>query len=132
VQSGDVLTYFIDIENVGSLAASNTVVVDPVPAGTSYVAGSCTTPQGSCGLVGGNVEWQLGTVPVGPVLTLTFQVQVNPPPLPPGEIANFGYYVDSDQTDPVFGDPVSTILIPVELLEFESQAGDSMMKPEQR
>jgi uncharacterized repeat protein (TIGR01451 family) len=132
VQSGDVLTYFIDIENVGSLAATNTVVVDPVPAGTSYVAGSCTTPQGSCGLVGGNVEWQLGTVPVGPVLTLTFQVQVNPPPLPPGEITNFGYYVDSDQTDPVFGDPVSTILIPVELLEFESQAGDSMMEPEQR
>ena len=122
VISGDILTYTITVENIGNAAATNVSVVDPVPAMTTYVANSCTTTQGTCSLVGPNVVFQLGTMNPATMATLTFQVQVDPAPLPPGQICNQDYFVDSDQTMPVFGAAVCVDLVPVELESFS--AGD--------
>lgn len=49
--------------------------------------------------------------------------EVDPPPLPPGQICNQNYTVDSDQTNPVTGAPVCVDLVPVELMDFESSLG---------
>jgi len=122
VMSGDVLTYTVTVQNIGTAPANGVVVLDPVPADTTYVGGSCTTPQGSCSLNGANVEFLLGTVNNGSTVVLTFQVVVNPG-LPPGQIANSGYTVDSNETAPVQGPDVINILVPAELIEFEAQSG---------
>jgi uncharacterized repeat protein (TIGR01451 family) len=124
VLSGDILTYTIDVDNTGNAAATNVVVLDPVPAMTTYVPNSCTTSQGTCSLNGANVEFLLGTMNPATMATLTFQVQVDPAPLPPGQICNQGYTVDSDQTAPVTGAPVCVVLVPAELMEFESPASE--------
>ena len=123
VLSGDVLTYTLMGQNVGVAPATNVVVLDPVPAMTTYVAGSCTTTHGTCSLNGANVEFLIGTLNDGDTATLTFMVEVDPAPLPQGTIVNQNYTIDSDQTDPVAGPAVSIGLVPVELLEFESIAG---------
>jgi len=121
VLSGELLTYTLNVENVGCGMATNTLVVDPVPANAMYVGTSCSATQGSCGLVGNSVEFQLGTMNFGDQAMLSFQVQVDPAPLPPGTIVNTGYSVDSDQTTPVVGSDVTTFLVPAELIEFESR-----------
>jgi uncharacterized repeat protein (TIGR01451 family) len=120
VMSGDVLTYTITVQNIGTAPATGVVVLDPVPADTTYVGGSCFTPQGSCSLNGANVEFLLGTVNNGSTVVLTFQVVVDPG-LPPGVIVNTGYTVDSNETAPVQGQDVINTLVPAELIEFEAK-----------
>ncbi|HEX9636809.1 MAG TPA: DUF11 domain-containing protein [Acidobacteriota bacterium] len=116
-----ILTYTLVVTNIGTAAATGVVVVAPVPAHTVYVDGSCTTPQGSCKPSGATVEWQLGSVPIGAMLSLTFEVQHDSSAPPTGFISNDGYFVDSDLTDAVFGMPVEVELVPVELLDFHAE-----------
>ena len=123
VFGGDVLTYTIEVHNNGNAAATNVVVLDPVPAMTTYVAASCTTSQGTCSLNGANVEFLLGILNPASMATMTFQAQLDPPPLPPGTIVNENYTVDSSLTDPIAGPAVTVVLVPAELIEFESLAG---------
>jgi uncharacterized repeat protein (TIGR01451 family) len=44
---GDVMTYTIDVESTGSDAATDVVLVDPIPAGTTYVPDSATIVSGA-------------------------------------------------------------------------------------
>jgi len=122
VMGGDILTYTITVNNTGNAPANMVVVTDPVPNNTTYVGGSCTTPQGSCSLMGSDVVFQLGTLPAMTSLMVTFQVQVNQG-LPPGQIVNSGYTVDSAETAPVQGPDVINILVPADLIEFEARSG---------
>ena len=121
VFSGDVLTYTIIVQNIGSGAATGVMVQDTVPAMTSYVGGSCTSMPGSCSFADPVVSFNIGTLNPMQSATLTFQVVVDPAPLPPGQIVNDTYSVSSDQTAPVMGDPVINTLVPAELIEFETQ-----------
>jgi len=57
-------------------------------------------------------------------VTCNLTVQVDPPPLPPGQICNQGYTVDSTETAPFTGQPRCLDLVPAELMDFESAAGD--------
>lgn len=74
VRVGEVITYTIEYGNIGNMHATNAVISDIIPAGTTYVDGSV-----SYGGVfdGTKVIWNLGLLTVGPTRTVTFQVKVN-------------------------------------------------------
>lgn len=80
---GEVLTYSIVVSNTGGGNLAPVVITDPIPANTTYVAGSATGPGAS--FAANTVTW---TLPIGssfPV-TLAFQVTVANP-LPAGVAA---------------------------------------------
>lgn len=78
VQAGNVLTYSLVITNTGNADATNVVVQDAIPNGTTYVAGTA---------VGGNnvtftanrLTWTITGLPINTSTTLQFQVTVNSP-----------------------------------------------------
>lgn len=78
VLPGGIIQYTIVIANSGSGPATGVMMQDPVPAGTSYVAGSLNasapTPDDSNPSV---MKWT-GNIPAGGSVTITFKVQVSP------------------------------------------------------
>jgi uncharacterized repeat protein (TIGR01451 family) len=71
---GEVLTYTITFSNTGTIDATNLVLSDPLPSGTTYVANSATM-NGT--FTSNTVTWSIGTVAPGSNGTVTFQVIVN-------------------------------------------------------
>ena len=118
VISGDIITYTITVQNIGNGPATNVVVQDFIPAMTTYVSDDCG---------GSNVPpwtWNIGNLAASASVTCNLMVQVDPAPLPQGQICNQGYTVDSTETAPVTGSPACIDLVPVELMEFESSSGE--------
>ncbi|MGH9797203.1 MAG: OmpA family protein, partial [Candidatus Polarisedimenticolia bacterium] len=73
---GDALEYTLVLTNNGSADTTGTVVTDPIPAGTTYVAGSITgTGADDSGLP--NLVWNVGTLAAGGSASLTYRVTVN-------------------------------------------------------
>ncbi|WP_036836501.1 DUF6923 family protein, partial [Pontibacillus litoralis] len=74
---GDRLMYTIEIENVGAiLDAENVIVIDDIPAGTTFIPGSVTVngmPTGDDPSVG----ISLGNIPPGGMVTITYEVVVD-------------------------------------------------------
>jgi len=78
---GDTLTFTLLINNVGPDTATDIQVLDPVPAGFSYVASSMSggdvrddsSPNGS------GLDWTINTLPAGSSTSLTFQATVLAP-----------------------------------------------------
>ncbi|WP_036836504.1 DUF6923 family protein, partial [Pontibacillus litoralis] len=74
---GDRLMYTIEIENVGAiLDAENVIVVDDIPAGTTFIPGSVTVN----GMLTGDdpsVGISLGDIPPGGTVTITYKVEVD-------------------------------------------------------
>ncbi|MFN8485318.1 MAG: hypothetical protein U0768_19950 [Anaerolineae bacterium] len=92
--AGDTLRYTVVIGNSGNATANNVVFTDTPDANTTLVSGSVTTTQGT--IVSGNngvppVKINVGSIPVGATVTITFDVTVNKP-LPPSvtQVANQG------------------------------------------
>ncbi|WP_170265680.1 IPTL-CTERM sorting domain-containing protein [Thiohalocapsa marina] len=84
---GDVLTYTLLVNNTGSGGASNVQVRDPIPAYTSFIAGSITVPQGwssSFDAINNQVLFEVGTLHAEKSASLSFQVRLNSP-LPAGD-----------------------------------------------
>ena len=79
---GDTLTYTIDVTNSSSFSLSNVVVVDPIPAGTTYDTGTAS-PAATFNQISNQLEWNLGTFAPG-TTTLSFDVTVGA--VPPGTI----------------------------------------------
>jgi uncharacterized repeat protein (TIGR01451 family) len=73
VHAGAELTYTIKVTNVSSVTASNVVVTDPLPAGTSFI--SCTSGQGTCTNGAGGVTANVGTMTSGQAVTITLKVK---------------------------------------------------------
>jgi uncharacterized repeat protein (TIGR01451 family) len=73
---GDVVTYTILITNNGLSPVNNVVMTDPVPAGTSFIAGSVTVDGTPRPTANPNVGITVGTIAVGSSATVTFQVRV--------------------------------------------------------
>jgi uncharacterized repeat protein (TIGR01451 family) len=73
--AGTVITYTIQVQNTGAGAATNVIVRDTVPTGTTLVGGSITA-GGS--VSSGVITWNLGTIAAGaPVQSVSFKVTVN-------------------------------------------------------
>ena len=72
---GDTLTYTVRIQNSGTVATTNVSFLDPIPSGTTFVANSVTingTPQPGLSPTG----FPLANIPVGGMVTVTFQVTI--------------------------------------------------------
>lgn len=83
---GEVLTYSIVVSNSGGANIAPVVITDPIPANTSYVAGSATGPGAT--FAANTVTWTLPPASTFPV-TLSFQVTVaNPLPAGVASILN--------------------------------------------
>ena len=102
VRGGGELTYTLNYSNSGLLSASNAVIRDTLPAGTSFIAAS-----NGGGLQGREVVWNLGTVAAGATGTLTLTVQVN---VGSGSIVNTEYSISADDIPAVAGVPVTTLV----------------------
>ena len=102
VASGANLTYTISYSNTGTANATNVVIKDPLPAGTSFVS---ATNGGM--LVGGNVVFNIGTVNAntGPFM-VSFTVTVNT--AQGGTVENNNYTIEGDGISPIPGPPVTT------------------------
>ncbi|MGV8039660.1 MAG: hypothetical protein AB2L07_06140 [Thermoanaerobaculaceae bacterium] len=75
VAVGDPIAYTVSIVNSGTAPASTATMVDPIPAGTTYVAGSVT--GGASYDSGSNSITWAGTVAVGATVTITFSVDTD-------------------------------------------------------
>ncbi len=75
VNEGNIITYTIKVTNVRATdALAETVISDPIPAGTTYVDGSA---DNGGELVDGKVVWNIGNLAAGASKTVKFKVKVN-------------------------------------------------------
>ncbi|MFC3196333.1 gliding motility-associated C-terminal domain-containing protein, partial [Parapedobacter deserti] len=72
-QAGEELTFTITVTNTGQADLENIAIADPVPANTTYVAGSASH---SGMLSGGALNWTVD-VPRGQSVSVSFKVTVN-------------------------------------------------------
>jgi uncharacterized repeat protein (TIGR01451 family) len=96
VDSGNDLTYTLDVANAGPSDATGVVIADPVPGGTSFV--SATPTQGSCVEGAGTVTCSLGALANGGTASVDVVVHVSASRTTP--LSNTAS-VTSDITDPV-------------------------------
>ncbi|MEC0167453.1 DUF7507 domain-containing protein [Paenibacillus graminis] len=73
---GDVITYTIVVTNNGIAPVNNVVLVDPIPAGSQFVAGSVTVDGTARPGANPGSGIVIGTIAPGASVTVTFQVQV--------------------------------------------------------
>ncbi|WP_328803913.1 beta strand repeat-containing protein [Paenibacillus glycinis] len=74
--SGDTITYTITVTNNGISPVNSVTVVDPVPAGVTFIAGSVTVNGVPVPAANPNSGIPVGTIAAGAVSTVTFQVLV--------------------------------------------------------
>ncbi|MEG2425364.1 MAG: hypothetical protein RSB28_00895 [Oscillospiraceae bacterium] len=112
-QFGNTLTYTLMLHNTGNVAANNVVITDPIPAGTTYVAGSLT------GATGAPPTMTIPVIAAGATATVTFKVTLPagaPPvnPVPNSATVNYTYTVDPANPNGVSGTGASnTVNTPV-------------------
>ncbi|MDF2927103.1 MAG: hypothetical protein K0R57_6017 [Paenibacillaceae bacterium] len=74
--SGDIITYTIAVTNNGISTVNNVVLVDPIPVGTSFVAGSVTVNGTPSPSDNPGVGISIGSIAAGVTVIVTFQVLV--------------------------------------------------------
>ena len=99
---GDTLEWTIVLTNTGP-AVTGVVFTDPIPANTTYVAGSAATSAGSIAATTLLVTATIGPMAANATVTVTFRTKVNAGVAPGTVISNQGT-VDSDQTVPTLTD----------------------------
>ncbi|MGX8833513.1 DUF7507 domain-containing protein [Amedibacillus sp. YH-ame6] len=105
----DILTYTIDLQNIGNVAASNVTLQDAIPTGTTYVAGSLIGATGTLPNITLNTP-----IGAGGSSFVSFQVKVSDVPKtnPIQNIANvqYKYTVDPAQPNGVSATTTSSIV----------------------
>ena len=102
-RSGQLFAYTLTVRNSGTAPATNVVVSDAVPAGTTYVFSAGT-------LANGVVTWTLGDLEPGGTRQVT--LTVFPTCTTTTDIVNETYSVRSTEVPPLAGLPLTTICTP--------------------
>ena len=101
IASGADLTYTITYGNTGTADATNVVIEETIPAGTTFVSAT-----GGGTFAAGVVTWNIGTVMDGVTgQTVSFTVNVT---ATSGSIDNVDYTIEGDGIAEIPGPPVST------------------------
>nr|WP_202113169.1 DUF11 domain-containing protein [Paenibacillus sp. MMS18-CY102] len=79
---GDTVTYSIAVTNSGIAPINNVIVVDSIPNGTSFVAGSVTVDTLSRPAASPSAGISIGTIAPGATATVTFDVSITSLPSP--------------------------------------------------
>lgn len=94
----DILTYTINLKNTGNTMATNILLTDTIPNGTSLVANSVTLNGASQPGVNIQNGLAIGTLLPNQVAQVTFKVNVNtipsPNPIPNNSVINYDYKVN--------------------------------------
>jgi uncharacterized repeat protein (TIGR01451 family) len=109
---GDTITYTITVQNVGDIASGAVTIVDTIPLGMTLVPGSyvATTNNGMVAqhiapsVSGQTLTWAIPAIAVGEVVTVSFDVTVDP--LPQGV-----YHRTFANTAVVNGDSSNTVTV---------------------
>ena len=102
VASGANLTYTLNYGNTGTAGATNVVVRDTLPAGTTFVSAS------NGGTVsGGVVTWNVGNVAAG-TTNQTLTLVVNVTAAQGATVSNNNYSIQADSVAAIPGPPVTT------------------------
>ena len=97
--TGSNITYTINYANTGGATATNVVIKDTVPAGTTFVS----APDGT--FAGGVVTIPIGILVAGASGSVQFTVNITQAS---GVIVNGNYTIEADQIAPIYGPPVTT------------------------
>lgn len=95
----DKLTYTVVITNSGNVVVNNVVFTDTPPVGTGFVIGSVTVNGVAQPADDPSVGINIGSIPVGGQVTVTFEAIVNVLPTPL-ELINQGFITFSFNVDP--------------------------------
>src|SRR5690606_14455797 len=108
------LTYRFTVINDGGAAAQDLVVIDAVPAGTSYVPGSTTVAGAAVADAGGGSPLTnglaLGTLGAGRSIVVTFKVRVDLAALRGLVINNQALLQASGMADAVTDNPLTPLI----------------------
>jgi uncharacterized repeat protein (TIGR01451 family) len=102
VPAGAHITYTLTYRNTGGSASTQTIIEQPVPAGTTFAASELGTRASSTA----PVRWTLGSVNAGVTGTVTFVVLAGP--TAGATITNTGAQISADLVNPVTAAPVTT------------------------
>src|SRR5207249_4218650 len=106
VNAGSNITYTINYSNAGNANATGVFITDTIPANTSFVSATGGGTQAA-----GVVTWNIGALATGASASVQLVVQVSPA-LPSGStITNGTYSIDSNETAPTSGAPVTTSVL---------------------
>ena len=105
VSPGDLVTFTLDYSNNGWADATGVSLVDPLPAGLSFVSANP-----SANLNGSQVSWGLGTLAMGASGTSTLTVQVDPGVS--GDLVNTAFIVENESdVDPTDNQGSATVTV---------------------
>ena len=115
------------VSNTGNANATNVVVNDQIPAGTTFIANSGTGGS-SFSVNGGVASWTINSLPVGVSATLGFEVVVNDPlAVPAADIVNTAQVVSSAETGtlspPVASNTVSNPTVGIKITQVRQPWG---------
>ncbi|EDX63408.1 conserved repeat domain protein [Bacillus cereus 03BB108] len=114
INLGDTVTYTITFQNVGNINASDVIIADPTPAGTTFIPNSVTINGVASPGANPNSGVNVGIVTPGQIVTLTYQVTVTALP-PDGIIKNTATVTYTFQPNP--SEPPITITDPTPTVE---------------
>lgn len=101
--SGQDITYTITYGNTGTADASNVVIKEPIPAGTTFVSAT-----GGGTFAAGVITWNIGALTAGTTgQTVSFTVHID---ATGGDITNANYTIEGTGIPPIPGPPVVTSL----------------------
>ncbi len=97
VEMGDEITYTITVTNPRYDDINNVIVTDAVPAGTTFVSADNNGVE-----AGGKVTWNLGTLPAGQTVAVSFIVKVADSFVTSGNLHNIAQivYTGAGNTEP--------------------------------
>ena len=74
ITSGDLLTYFIEVTNIGGGTAQNVSVTDAVPQNTTYASGSIDGGDSNDDSNPTNLSWDFAAIGINETVTMSFSV----------------------------------------------------------